>query len=79
MVRFSPVLYNIKPTNPKSLYKFLLKTCSALPPEAGKFYKTAVRKEYQQHKDEEDTERIEQIINRAVMDAKWILQKYNKK
>ena len=36
------------------------------------------RKEYDQHREEDDQERIQQIMERAVMDAEWILEKYNK-
>ena len=36
------------------------------------------RKEYEQHVEEDDPERIQQIIDRAVRDAEWILKKYNK-
>jgi len=37
-----------------------------------------VRKEYDQHKDEDDRERVEQIMERALKDAEWILKKYKK-
>ena len=60
------------------------------------FYKRSVRKEYEQHWDEEvnekfqkcfgkhqksfqDPERVEQIMERAVMDADWVVKKYAKK
>eukprot|EP00091_Calanus_sinicus_P014157 TRINITY_DN31548_c0_g1_i1.p1 TRINITY_DN31548_c0_g1~~TRINITY_DN31548_c0_g1_i1.p1 ORF type:complete len:160 (-),score=36.08 TRINITY_DN31548_c0_g1_i1:223-702(-) len=77
MVSLTSVLYNsFKPTNPKSLYKFLLRSCSVLPPDAAKFYRVSVRKEYEQHREEEDPERVEQIMERAVKDAEWILNKY---
>ena len=36
------------------------------------------RKEYEQHSEEDDAERVQQIIDRAVRDAEWILKKYNK-
>jgi len=79
MVKLSIFLCkSFKPSSPKSLYKFLLQTCSELPPEASKFYKTAVRTEYDQHREEDDHERIQQIMERAVKDAEWILQKYKK-
>jgi len=79
MVKLTSVLFgSFKPNGPKSLYKFLLRSCSALPPDASKFYKAAVRKEYEQHRDEEDAERIVQIMERAVKDAEWILNKYSK-
>lgn len=78
MVSLTPLLLNIAKTNPKSLYKYLLRSCAALPPDASKFYKTAVRKEYEQHKDEDDRERVDQIMERALKDAEWILKKYKK-
>jgi len=78
MVSLTPVLQNIVKTSPKGLYKYLLRTCSALPPDASKFYKSAVRKEYAQHRDEDDPERVEQIMERALKDADWILKKYKK-
>ena len=34
------------------------------------------RKEYEQHSEEDDPERVQQIIDRAVRDAEWILKKY---
>ena len=34
------------------------------------------RKEYEQHSQEDDPERVQQIIDRAVTDAEWILKKY---
>ena len=36
------------------------------------------RTEYDQHREEDDQERIQQIMERAVKDAEWILKKYNK-
>ena len=49
-----------------------------MPPDAGKFYKKSVRTEYDQHREENDQERIQQIMERAVRDAEWILNKYSK-
>ena len=37
------------------------------------------RKEYEQHREEDDPERIQQIMDRAVKDAEWILKKYTNK
>ena len=37
------------------------------------------RKEYEQHCEEDDPERIQQIMDRAVKDAEWILKKYTNK
>jgi len=53
--------------------------CASLPAPEDKFYKRSVRKEYEQHWDEEDPERVEQIMERAVMDADWVVKKYAKK
>ena len=36
------------------------------------------RKEYEQHSEEDDPERVQQIIDRALRDAEWILKKYKK-
>jgi len=79
MVFLTRLLHNYKPTNPKALYKHLLKVCASLPAPEDKFYKRSVRKEYEQHWDEEDPERVEQIMERAVMDAEWVVKKYSKK
>ena len=37
-----------------------------------------VRKEFEQHSEEDDPERIQQIMERGVKDADWILKKYKK-
>ena len=39
---------------------------------------TICRTEYDQHREEDDTERIQQIMERAVRDAEWIVRKYSK-
>jgi len=62
----------------KALYKVLLKKCQLLPKDAATFYKASVRKEFDQHRDELDQERINQIIERAVKDSDWIVNKYTK-
>ena len=36
----------------QGLYKSLLRNCERLPPDASKFYKRSVRKEFDQHRDE---------------------------
>ena len=36
------------------------------------------RTEYDQHREEDDPERIQQIMERAVRDAEWIIKKYKK-
>jgi len=77
MVQVGRVLFGLV-TSPKGLYKTLLRKCDKLPKDAGKFYKQSVRKEFDQHRDELDKERIEQIVQRALKDADWILNKYSK-
>jgi len=79
MVFLSRVLQSFKPPNPKALYKHLLGQCRLLPSPQDKFYKSSVRKEFEQHWDEEDEERVGQIMERAVMDAEWVMAKYIKK
>lgn len=64
--------------SPKALFKNLLRTCEKLPPEACQFYKKSVRKEFEQHRDEVDEERVTQITERALRDAEWILNKYRR-
>ncbi|RVE64693.1 hypothetical protein OJAV_G00128950 [Oryzias javanicus] len=39
-------------------------------------YRHAIRQSYNSHSDERDPERILLMINRAVADADWILEKY---
>jgi len=72
------LLQTYKPSSPKYLYKFLVRTCSKLPPDAATFYRSSIRKEYEQHCEEDDPDRIQQIMDRAVKDAEWILKKYTK-
>jgi len=79
MVRLGQsLLQSFKPSGPKNLYKWLLRSCSALPPDAAKFYRQSVRKEFEQHREEEEEERVQQIMERAVRDAEWIVKKYTK-
>lgn len=42
-------------------------------------YFSIIRATYEQHAEEDDPERIQQIIERSVEDAQWIVKKYNKK
>lgn len=60
------------------LYKYLLRECERLPPDACKHYKFAVKQSYKQHKAESDPERVKEIINKSIEDAKWIINKYTK-
>ncbi|XP_035478756.1 LYR motif-containing protein 9 [Scophthalmus maximus] len=65
---------------PVQLYRYLLRCCRQLPTTATQqHYKHAIRQGYNSHADEDDPERIQMIIQRAVTDAEWILDKYTKK
>ncbi|XP_069578631.1 LYR motif-containing protein 9 [Brachyistius frenatus] len=65
---------------PVQLYRYLLRCCRLLPSTAMRqHYRHAIRQGYNSHSDEEDPERIQLIIQRAVADADWILTKYTKK
>jgi len=66
-------------TTTRALYKFLLRETKKLPEDAGKFYSKQIRATYEQHAEEDDPERIQQIIERSIEDAQWIVKKYNKK
>ncbi|XP_076634105.1 LYR motif-containing protein 9-like [Colletes latitarsis] len=64
--------------SPKLLYKFLLRECGRLPKDAQQFYKHSIKQSYKQHIIEPDKERIQQIMEKAVQDADWIINKYTK-
>jgi len=66
----------VKPTH---LYKHLLRCIQQLPPESQAHYKHHVKQGFNSHSDETDDERIKQIVQRAVEDAAWVLQKYSEK
>ncbi|KAL6433147.1 hypothetical protein ACFW04_006415 [Cataglyphis niger] len=61
---------------PKQLYKYLLRECEKLPKHTQQFYKHSVKQSFKQHASESDEERIQQIMERALLDAKWVIQKY---
>lgn len=61
------------------LYKYLLRQCEKLPPDAGKYYKFAIKQSYKQHRVEPDPERVKQMITKSIEDAKWIVNKYTQK
>jgi len=65
-------------TSARTLYKFLMRETEKLPQDAAKFYQKSIRHGYEQHSEEDDPERIQQIIQRSVEDAEWILKKYTK-
>ena len=58
------------------LYRHLLRQVRQLPTAAQPYYRNYVRQGYTSHSDEEDPERVRQIIARALEDADWIAQKY---
>ncbi|KAK5613549.1 LYR motif-containing protein 9 [Crenichthys baileyi] len=65
---------------PVQLYRYLLRSCRQLPSSAmQQHYRHAIRQGYNSHSDEDDPERIQMIIQRAIKDAEWILHKYTKK
>ncbi|XP_075706935.1 LYR motif-containing protein 9 isoform X1 [Rhinoderma darwinii] len=61
---------------PLQLYRYLLLCCKRLPNEnLQHHYKHAVRQSFRVHADEDDPERIQQIIKRAIEDADWVMNK----
>ncbi|XP_017793136.1 PREDICTED: LYR motif-containing protein 9-like [Habropoda laboriosa] len=64
--------------SPKQLYKFLLRECERLPKNAQLFYKHSVKQSFKQHLIEPDKNRVQQIMEKAVQDAEWLLKKYSK-
>ena len=62
---------------PKALYKYLLRRCQLLPTEdAQNYYQHMVRQGFNQHADEIESDRIQQIIQQAVKDSDWVMKKY---
>lgn len=76
MVMTSTFLRALSTNSPKSLFKFLLRESQKLPREAQQFYKHSIKQSFKQHVDEPDPERVKQIMEKALSDAKWVLQKY---
>ncbi|XP_057174027.1 LYR motif-containing protein 9 isoform X1 [Ursus arctos] len=61
---------------PLQLYRYLLRCCRQLPTKGvQEHYKHAVRQSFRVHSDEDNPERIQQIIKRAIEDADWIMNK----
>ncbi|XP_018556966.1 LYR motif-containing protein 9 isoform X1 [Lates calcarifer] len=61
---------------PVQLYRYLLRCCRQLPTTTmQQHYRHAIRQGYNSHSDEDDPERIQMIIQRAIADADWILDK----
>uniref|UniRef100_A0AAV2J3T6 Complex 1 LYR protein domain-containing protein n=1 Tax=Knipowitschia caucasica TaxID=637954 RepID=A0AAV2J3T6_KNICA len=85
------ILQNLNPTTmplvgaelvhtPPQLYRYLLRCCKLLPSAAmQQHYKHAIRQGFTSHTDEDDPERVQSIIHRAIADADWVLSKYVKK
>uniref|UniRef100_A0A3Q2DPN4 LYR motif-containing protein 9 n=1 Tax=Cyprinodon variegatus TaxID=28743 RepID=A0A3Q2DPN4_CYPVA len=65
---------------PLQLYRYLLRCCRQLPSTAmQQHYRHAIRQvSAGRHSDEDDPERIQMMIQRAVKDAEWILDKQNR-
>ncbi|KDR16844.1 hypothetical protein L798_09366 [Zootermopsis nevadensis] len=59
----------------KGLYKYLLRECQKLPKDASEFYKHTVKQSFKQHMLETDALRVKQIIERALDDASWVVNK----
>ncbi|XP_072163745.1 LYR motif-containing protein 9-like [Diadema setosum] len=63
----------------RQLYRYLMRVCDELPEKAMQdHYKHHVRQGFHSHSEETDPERVQQIIEKAVEDAQWILNKYKK-
>ncbi|XP_012304817.1 LYR motif-containing protein 9 isoform X2 [Aotus nancymaae] len=61
---------------PLQLYRYLLRCCQQLPTKGiQQHYKHAIRQSFRVHSDEDNPERIQQIIKRAIEDADWIMNK----
>ncbi|XP_062505286.1 LYR motif-containing protein 9-like [Corticium candelabrum] len=61
-----------------ALYRHLLRCVALLPKEVQPYYKHHVRQGFKSHEDEDDPERIEEIVMRSRQDAQWILNKYKR-
>jgi len=67
-------------TTSRALYKFLLRETKKLPEDAGKYYSKQIRTEFRtQHAEEDDPERLQQIIERSIKDAEWVVKTRRKK
>ena len=61
-----------------ALYRHLLRRIrTELPPEARDHYAHAARQGFVAFEDEADPGRIDQIVERAKVDADWIVKKYS--
>ncbi|XP_027739668.1 LYR motif-containing protein 9 [Empidonax traillii] len=65
--------------NAVQLYRYLLRCCRSLPDDSiRRHYRHHIRQSFKVHADEDDPERIQQIIKRAIEDADWVMNKYKK-
>ncbi|XP_068945942.1 LYR motif-containing protein 9 isoform X1 [Petaurus breviceps papuanus] len=61
---------------PLQLYRYLLRCCRQLPAKnIQEHYQHAIRQSFRVHADEDNPERIQQIIRRAIEDADWVMKK----
>ncbi|KAM6466498.1 LYR motif-containing protein 9 isoform 6-T8 [Liasis olivaceus] len=61
---------------PLQLYRYLLRCCKVLPEKnLQDHYKHTIRQSFKVHVDEDSPERIQQIIQRALEDADWVMEK----
>ncbi|KAF5398740.1 hypothetical protein PHET_07607 [Paragonimus heterotremus] len=65
----------LKPVHPLQLYAYLLRKTRELPPHVQNYYRHHIRQQFNSHLDEEDPKRISEIINKAVDDMEWLIQK----
>ncbi|XP_003699354.1 LYR motif-containing protein 9-like [Megachile rotundata] len=65
-------------SSPKQLYKFLIRECERLPKDAQQYYKHSIKQSFKQHVIEPDKERVQQIMEKAMHDAEWVINKYVK-
>lgn len=79
MVLVTSALNAVKVKTPKELYKYLLRQCNNLPPDASKFYRHSIKQSFKQHIQESDPDRIKQIMLRSLEDAQWVVRKYTVK
>lgn len=66
-------------STPLYLYRHLIRRVKSLPSGVQDHYKHYIRQGFNSHADEKDPERIQQIIDRALQDAEWIIKKYSQK
>uniref|UniRef100_A0A670KCU0 LYR motif-containing protein 9 n=1 Tax=Podarcis muralis TaxID=64176 RepID=A0A670KCU0_PODMU len=62
--------------SPLQLYRYLLRCCKLLPGKnVQEHYKHMIRQSFHVHADEDNPERIRQIIKRSIEDADWVMEK----